>query len=1197
MGALILNREVVDRESWNRSVAQLDIQNRYPGIQGIGWARFVSLEDRDLFIQRMRATQQQDYQYFPLGDRPHYLLIEHLSPEDWRNQRALGFDMYSEMVRRQAIDNARKTGESRLTGPVILVQETDEDVQTGSLIYVPIYRNEIHASASEAERVQHFVGTVYSPFRMSDFVQRVLGAQTLLLDIRLVDHQAPNLPLYSNPITAHKSLYEHQESLDVFGRKWTLLVSSSAEYENAVAPDEPLYTLMLGLLAALLSSMLVTSYLYFREKALHAASQSEAAIRAREQLFVNLIQHSPIAKITVDEHGLVAICNSQFAEFVGQPENLIMQQPLQRWIPTFPVDRYLNMAKALGTCILDRNCRYQISNPEQTLPVEVNISGIHHEEHYMLMLSIIDISERLRSEDQLKEVVEASPNAILLVNEEGCIEFANQQTEQLFGYSRAQLIGQNVDMLVPDDIRPRHPSLREHYFRAPVRAHIGTNRDLYAKHRSGQLIPVEIGLSALQKGDRRLVQAVLIDISARKEATRKLEQQARELVQLTRYKSEFLANMSHELRTPLNSILILSDQLRGNREGTLTSKQLFHADIIHRAGQDLLTLINDILDLAKVEAGKMTLRKSPCNLPELLNELRDAMKPVAESKGLKLSLNLNEDLPNEILTDSARLAQILRNLLSNAIKFTEIGQVSLTVLRAIRSQHDNSDSIEFRVLDTGIGIAPDKIEEIFNAFIQVDSSTQKKGGGTGLGLSISRQLAKLFGGDIRVESVPGKGSVFTLQLPLETTTASAHSHEATTVDPTSLADSPATIPNILIVEDDDIFATMLMRTAQQFGLTGTHASNGATALRLLNTTSFSGVLLDLLLPDMSGWQVLRAIQANPNYESIPVQILSCLPEPHDWFDEKVTYLLKPLNRDSLHRVFERLQPLQPKGKPTVLLVEDVDHEREHYATLMQEMGCHVIASASASEAKARYLERSFDILVLDLRLPDASGYELLQQFNQIRRLKDTAVIIHTGAVLSETQVHLLEQFSSVVVHKAGSDTKELHAALQPFFETMSKKSASPLQQSASESSPPETTGKPASTVTPDNALPRVLVVDDDTRNIISLEAMLSDYALQLFSVNSGIDALKLLVHQQVDLILMDIAMAGMDGYATIEAIKSQRLSNASIIALTAHAMKGDREHCIAAGADDYLAKPVNRKLIVETMSRYIELNLLTKAAG
>ncbi|QGX40061.1 response regulator [Permianibacter aggregans] len=1182
VGTLLLNSDDVPRSIWNRAIEQLHIQNRYPGIQGVGWARYLSQHERDSFVQQMRTNQQPDFRYFPAGDRPHYLLIEHLAPEDWRNQRALGFDMYSEVVRRNAIDAAIESGMSRMSGPVILVQETEQDIQTGTLLYVPLYRPMPDAEPDATSRRAHFIGTVYSPFRMSDFVQNVLGAQLLMYELKLLDQQSPQFPLFNSISENYDSHFQHTSSLQIFGRHWQLQARSSPTYDQAMAPTRNWYTLSLGLFASLLSALLVAGYLYTRERALQAASLNAAAVRDREQLFVSLLMQSPVATAIVNEQENIEIANTRFADLLSTPA----PNTTPDWLQRLPLADYFRQLQLSGPGLLEKNLRIDLPVRDQTIAVELSVAGLQHGSGQKLVLSFSDLTEHIESEERLKEIIEASPNAILLINEQGLIELVNQQTEQLLGYRREQLIGQTVDQLVPDSVRPHHPDLRARYFRQPVRTHIGANRDLYAKHQSGRLIPVEIGLSALTKSGRHLVQAVLVDISARKDATQKLEKQAQELEELNRYKSEFLANMSHELRTPLNSILILSDQLRSNKEKTLSEKQIFHADIIHRAGQDLLALINDILDLSKIEAGKMSLQKSPHDIRDLLEELQHALQPLAESRGLLLNLNIGKEVPSTVLTDRARLAQILRNLISNAIKFTEKGHVSVTVMRGMMATPGFMPSLEFRVLDTGIGIAPEKLQEVFGAFNQIDSGTQRKSGGTGLGLTISRQLAQLFGGEILVESVPGQGSVFTLQIPLETVSPPELQSSARRI--TTARDQPA----ILIVEDDSCFASVLCEFAEQYGYQCEQTSEGNEALKRIGQRVYAGVLIDLLLPDISGWQVLRALQANPAYRDVPVQIISCLPEPHDWFDERVIYLLKPVGRESLHQLFKRIRVSNKAEQHNVLLVEDVELEREHYASLLQELGFAVVTCADAEQALNAYRQQRFDAVIMDLRLPDASGYELLQQMNELRSLDDTALVINTGADLSAEELSGLRELAALIVHKAGTDTENLKKALRRFFTDINNEP---------ESKPPKTTLQPIAphiTGAADSpSMPKVLIVDDDARNIISLEAMLSDYQLRLLSVNSGVDALRLLVHQHIDLILMDIAMAGMDGYATIEAIKAQKLSSARIIALTAHAMKGDRERCIEAGADDYLAKPVNRRLLTDTMRRYIAVERSSERTG
>jgi signal transduction histidine kinase/CheY-like chemotaxis protein len=693
---------------------------------------------------------------------------------------------------------------------------------------------------------------------------------------------------------------------------------------------------------------------------------------------------------------------------------------------------------------------------------------------------------------------------------------------------------------------------------------MGNNRELFGQHRDGRLIPLEVGLSPIRSGEDTLVQAVIIDISERKAAEQRLRDQADQLILANRYKSEFLANMSHELRTPLNSILILSDQLRLNSAGNLTEKQAKHADIVHRAGSDLLQLINDVLDLAKVESGRMQLKLEPLAMQDILVELDASLRPMAEIKGLRLHTQLEAGVPRIIHTDRIRLQQILRNLLSNALKFTEHGEVSLTVSCALGEAEDEHEWLNFSVRDSGIGIAAEQHEQIFQAFQQIDGSTSRRFGGTGLGLAITRQLVLAMDGEISLQSAPGEGSCFSVRLPVRV--VAQEQTEPVAELPQRSGEGPA----VLIIEDDVNFAAVLAEEAHAHGFATVHCRSGGQALSLLKNEHFSAVILDILLPDISGWQLFRSLRAQPSHRRTPVHIISCVPQPADWSDDGTRYLVKPIQRADLEQVFVGLQQRGQRPIPRLLLVEDVEVEREHYREHLQQLGFDVQACACADEARQAYANGVFSALVIDLDLPDQDGFELLDSLNRRRPLADTLVVVNTGVDVTRQTLQRLRHFSAVVVHKHGENMQALSEAMQGFLGGVQ---APTRMESPRVENPLK--GR------------RVLLVDDDVRNVYALTALLDEVDLVVSAAKDGQEAINCYERERFDLILMDMAMPTMDGYTATRLLKTEYACNIPIIALTAHAMKGDREKCLTAGADDYLAKPVSREALLELLVRWL----------
>jgi len=673
-----------------------------------------------------------------------------------------------------------------------------------------------------------------------------------------------------------------------------------------------------------------------------------------------------------------------------------------------------------------------------------------------------------------------------------------------------------------------------------------------------------------------------------------LREQAEQLMVANRYKSEFLANMSHELRTPLNSILILSDQLRQNASGNLNDKQTRHADIVYRAGNDLLQLINDVLDLAKIEAGRVQLSLEPLNLQDLLVDLDAAMRPLAESKRLHLhipsALAPESGVPPRVYTDRVRLHQMLRNLLSNAIKFTDEGQVNLTISMG-ETGKDGSVLIRFAVHDTGIGIDPAKHEQVFEAFQQLDGSTQRRFGGTGLGLVITRQLAQALGGKVTLQSAPGQGSTFTLHLPMQVV---PQLPQAELQDPVRAGQGPA----VLIVEDDATFAGVIIDKAHKHGFASVHCVTGQQALELLRAEPFAAVVLDILLPDISGWQLFRRMRALPAHLHTPVHIISCLPHPGGVLAQEhgTHYLTKPIERDVLAQVFDSLKEVIQNNNshgPALLLVEDVEAEREHYAQQLASLGFAVTACATAQEARQLWSQTSFAVLVVDMNLPDGDGFSLLDAMDAQRSLHGVRVVVNTGLDVTHEGLQRLHGYSAVVVRKQGADTTPLEQAVQGFLDNLG-----PVGQFVEEvvdqdtdldaAAPAASTEPKASTVSLRGS--RLLLVDDDVRNVYAMSALLDDFGLKIATASNGQEAIDHYLQDAPDLILMDMSMPVMDGYTATKLLKTEHGCTAPIIALTAHAMKGDREKCLDAGADDYLAKPVDRAALQAMLTYWLTVS-------
>ncbi len=688
---------------------------------------------------------------------------------------------------------------------------------------------------------------------------------------------------------------------------------------------------------------------------------------------------------------------------------------------------------------------------------------------------------------------------------------------------------------------------------------------------------------ALQESQARLEnqQAELEQINSNlEEQTQALEQQRNDLLRAqadlnraSAYKSEFLANMSHELRTPLNSTLILAKLLADNRTNNLTAEQIKFAETIYAAGNDLLTLINDILDLSKIEAGKLDVRPEEIAVARLCDELVDVFRPVARDKGIELSATVDADVPAAIVTDEVRALQVLRNLLSNALKFTERGGVSLHVRR-------EGARVAFAVKDTGIGVAPEQHEIIFEAFRQADGTTNRKYGGTGLGLSISRDLARLLGGELTLDSAPGRGSTFTLILPRRLAAEAGAVHlgderraRGRTTPPPVASPAPSAAPTgagrtILIVEDDPKFAEVLQGLARELDFLPILATSGEEGLELAERMRPSAIVLDVGLPDRSGLSVLDALKHKSVTRHIPVHMVSVSDYTQTALEMGATgYAIKPVRRDEIVTALKRLETKFTQRLHRVLVVEDDPVARDSTCHLLTAEDVQTVAVGTAAAALAALGAETFDCMVLDLSLPDRSGFELLEEMSKTDRYAFPPVIVYTGRSLSRGEEQRLRRLSRSIIIKGARSPERLLDEVTLFLHQVESELPADRQRMLAEARHRETTfeGK------------RVLVVEDDVRNVFALSSVFEPRGAKVEIARNGREALDHLAAKPgVDLVLMDVMMPEMDGLEATRQIRERLgLAHLPIIALTAKAMADDREQCLAAGANDYIAKPLD----------------------
>ncbi len=661
------------------------------------------------------------------------------------------------------------------------------------------------------------------------------------------------------------------------------------------------------------------------------------------------------------------------------------------------------------------------------------------------------------------------------------------------------------------------------------------------------------------------------------------EDKARELSRASQYKSEILANMSHELRTPLNSMLILSKMLADNEEGNLNAEQIESAKIVHESGSHLLRLINDILDLSKVEAGKMDIRLEDIVIRAVADTLARQYGHMAEAKGLALDVEISADLPEAVHTDGGKLDQIITNMVGNALKFTEQGRVHVRFDR-IQEPDTRAPMLSVAVTDTGIGIPPDKLGHVFGAFAQADGTTSRRYGGTGLGLSISQKLAGLLGGAITVRSEPGKGSTFTLTLPL--TPAEAAGTAAVTsvaagargLDAVAAGQPDGNQRLILVIEDDPVFTKVLVDLATKRGFRTATAGDGETGLRLAAEHMPSGILLDVGLPDMDGWAVIDRLKDDAQLCRIPVHFISASGEQEKGLLKgAASFLTKPVTKEQLDALLDRLA--LPRGGTSggkrVLVIDAEPGGWKSAADLLKNEAVDVVGAASGEEAMAILGRTPVDGIVLDLDLPDTDGVTLLERA-KAAAAPLPAVIVHSRRPLSKDESLRLREYTDSIIIQGGRSQERLLDEVKLFLHSVKAKLPDEERRAMA------LAGPGTEDVFRDRS---VLVVDDDMRNAFALSRVLRARGLKVLIAQDGQKALdQLEANPKTDIVLMDIMMPGMDGYETTRAIRRKRaFAGLPILALTAKAMKGDRELCLEAGANDYLSKPIDTERLLSMM--------------
>lgn len=812
----------VTRSDWKHYIDTLDIINSYPGIQGMGFAEHVSAATK---AESIRAVQKEglDYDIYPAGQRDRYAPIIYVEPFDWRNQRALGYDMWSSQKHRKAMELAASSGQITVTEKLILVQETLEDTQIGFIMYVPIYKNLKHVATSEGNRENFLYGYAYSPFRMKNLMDAITDVSGEFLAIDVYDgNEVDEYALMYR--SDHDKPGENQRAVGYFTETvpmkigehdWTVLVKSGPEFNNYVRNKESLYALVSGIVISILLFVVAWSLSTSRQRAVKLADKITGDLKVSEERYA------------------LAMTGSN--------------DGLWDWNMT---NDYIYVA-----------------------PRFKKLLGYKEKELECTKSSL----EKMIHPDDFDKTIEAFVN--------------------------------HIKLRIPLDIETRLQLKNKEYNWFRIK---------------GQAIWGEDGKSQRMAGS-------LSDINDRKLAAIYLQHQKTELETANKYKSEFLANMSHELRTPLNSIMVLSGLLSDGESSGMTKKQKEQAKIIYRSGNELLELISEILDLSKIEAGKMDIHYEPLEVSAFRKELEMVFEPVAADRGLSLAVELDENIPDEIKTDHKRLYQVIKNLTANSLKFTQEGGIKIRFFRpdniaGINESLDQTDTLAISVEDTGIGIPKEKYSLIFDAFKQADGTTSRKYGGTGLGLTISREILTLLKGGITVQSEEGKGSIFTVYVPINTNmkdeiiedeseqTASPHDQAQPAGEDEKHENNISFEPlnaKVLLVDDDIRNIYALTALLERYDCSVLTAENGQDALKVLEKEQgIDLIIMDMMMPVMDGYEATKLIKENPALRDIPLIALTAKAMQED--KDKCLkaganeYISKPVKCEQLAEVMKSL---------------------------------------------------------------------------------------------------------------------------------------------------------------------------------------------------------------------------------------------------------------------------------------------------
>ncbi len=1120
----------VTRDEWRILTQRLNLESNFPGIQGIGFAARIPPGRLAQHILEIRSEGFPNYKLWPEGDRDLYSSIIYLEPFVGRNLRAFGYDMFSEPVRRAAMERARDQNTAALSGKVHLVQETESDVQAGTLMYVPVYSKGMPIRTVEQRR-KALVGWVYSPYRMTNLMSGILGGwdsqESLRIRLQVYDGTllSNDSILYDSQAVEGKDIdlppkFTEELQVDFNGRPWTLRFTQPGIHASVAGYAKAWLTFASGTIISLLLFGLTLTLLNNRLNALQMADRLTEELRASNNLLNTLtiaqnryfLDPNPrelfegvlnaLLELTQGEYGFIA-------EIMRDEDN-------QPYIKTFAITNiawndatrafyekysnegleFHNLNTLFGSAITTEkpvisndpkndprsgglpeghpDLRSFLGLPFHAADVFVGMIGIANrpggfdqgvvdflEPFLATCAGIVQAykNERLRktaeeqlvrSEQRIRAIVENVIDAIITINSRGIVQTFNPAAERIFGYTASEVIGKNINTIIPEPHRGLHDGYVQKYLETGENEIIGKTREIEGERKDKTIFPLEISVSEMRIGNEIGFIGIVRDISERKLIESELVTAREESEKANRAKSDFLAVMSHEIRTPMNGILGMTHVVL---DSELTQEQRENLNLVNYSAKSLLSLINDILDFSKIEAGKLDLDYSDFRIGDRLDEIMQSLAIKAHEKNLNLVCNVDDKVPEVVTGDLGRLRQIIVNLVGNAIKFTEAGVISLNV--CVVSQTSDEVELKFEVCDTGVGIPRENQEMIFNPFTQADSSTTRKYGGTGLGLAITSQLVEMMNGKIWVESEPGKGSVFHFTCRLGV--RHGLSDEDRAKDLAVVRDKI-----ILVVDDNEVNRKILKKTIESWGMKPVMAESAGEALEIIKSYGQTGdsiaiALIDVMMPEIDGFKLTEMIRNDPKLLNLKIIIMSSA-DPIGGCERCAElgvdgYLCKPLNyKDLLHTIAVTLSPVDSRTKPAshppvrkelpqlkplrILLVEDNLVNQKMATLILEKKGHSVVVANNGLDGVEKHRTGDFDLILMDVQMPEMDGLEATRAIRESEKGtgKQIPIIAMTAHAFKKDEEACLEAGMNAYVSKPISKSL-LFETMQDLFQT------------------------------------------------------------------------------------------------------------------------------------------------------------------